>query len=269
MLYMSNMPGLIGIGMQYPVLWSLAVEEHFYAIWPMLVRKTSVRGLAMTAAMICAVSPAIRFFCSRGGYSEAASFYTWCNLDALAFGALIAITARLPGPKRRNICFFGFGIVSIAGVIVATHVMLGKRIGFVFRPTLENISFAVVIIASLLLGASKWSFLVTPRILQFLGRISYGLYLIHLACYWIYDTIVSQNWPYLVAKNGNIGLVTVRFLVATATALLLSMISREYFEERFLRLKPRFDGVDENSPVLMHPGDYQSPENVPLVVAGD
>jgi len=259
---MSNMASLFGIGMQYPVLWSLAVEEHFYTIWPMVVRKTSVQGLAITAAMICAASPALRFLSFLRGYSEAASFYTWCNLDALAFGALTAIIIRLQGPKRRNICWFGVGIALIAGFIVVIHVVSGTEIGFAFRPTLEDIAFTIAIIASLLTGTSKWKFLVTRPSLQFLGRISYGLYLIHLACFWVYDKVVSQNWPGLAARNGSIGLITLRFLVATVIAVLLSLISREYFEERFLRLKYRFDGVNENSLLLVASGD-------PVPIAGD
>jgi peptidoglycan/LPS O-acetylase OafA/YrhL len=39
--YLSNVTVLLGVAMQYGVLWSLAVEEHFYLLWPGVVRRLS------------------------------------------------------------------------------------------------------------------------------------------------------------------------------------------------------------------------------------
>ncbi len=38
-VYLSNVTGLFGVAMDYHPLWSLAVEEHYYIVWPSVVRK--------------------------------------------------------------------------------------------------------------------------------------------------------------------------------------------------------------------------------------
>jgi len=45
LVYCSNLSMLFGIPFQYPVLWSLAVEEHFYLIWPVIVRRLTRKTL--------------------------------------------------------------------------------------------------------------------------------------------------------------------------------------------------------------------------------
>lgn len=52
------------------VTWSLAVEEQFYTIWPMLVRWLSVRGLTITLLIIVAIAPLARFIVPRFGLSR-------------------------------------------------------------------------------------------------------------------------------------------------------------------------------------------------------
>jgi len=48
--YLSNVTGLFGVPMQYGVLWSLAVEEHFYLLWPAAVRSLSALATAVPPA---------------------------------------------------------------------------------------------------------------------------------------------------------------------------------------------------------------------------
>jgi peptidoglycan/LPS O-acetylase OafA/YrhL len=52
MLYIANMAGLVGARSgEYGALWSLAVEEQFYLVWPIIVRKLSLRSL--TRLILC------------------------------------------------------------------------------------------------------------------------------------------------------------------------------------------------------------------------
>ena len=58
--YSSNMSPLFGIALSYPVLWSLAVEEHFYLIWPMATRRMTPTKLLWTLGAILVLTPISR-----------------------------------------------------------------------------------------------------------------------------------------------------------------------------------------------------------------
>jgi len=60
--YLSNVTGLFGVPMQYGVLWSLAVEEHFYLLWPAAVRSLSRYRVAIAGVIICILCPCLRAF---------------------------------------------------------------------------------------------------------------------------------------------------------------------------------------------------------------
>ena len=61
LVYSSNMSPLFGIALSYPVLWSLAVEEHFYLIWPMAARRISTTKLLWLLCAILVLTPVSRF----------------------------------------------------------------------------------------------------------------------------------------------------------------------------------------------------------------
>ena len=253
LLYCSNISPLFGIAVEYPVLWSLAVEEHFYLLWPCVVSKTSSFCLGVCAASICLLSPLVRAVSFVHSGFAGPYFYTWCNSDALCFGALIALLLRRPACSR-NLVLRIAALASAVGVSIlyfgAKHGIASglTTIGFALRISAFNLFFASAILLALLVGSSRWSFLVCRPVLLLLGRISYGLYLVHLICFYLYDKIVSQFAPALVATSGHITLVGLRFCIATAFAILVAYISREYFEQRFLALKDSLDNAVASIP---------------------
>jgi peptidoglycan/LPS O-acetylase OafA/YrhL len=73
--------------------------------------------------------------------------------------------------------------------------------------------------------------------MRFLGRISYGLYLVHVLLFDAYDAIVSRYVPRLDATSGQLDLLWIRCLICSVAAILIAWISRETFEEYFLSRK--------------------------------
>jgi peptidoglycan/LPS O-acetylase OafA/YrhL len=92
-IYLANVTNLFGVTMQFGVLWSLAVEEHFYLLWPTAAKFFSRRGLTALAAAICVACPLLRAFYFWRGY-DSGNGYTWLCADGLALGALLAIVVR-------------------------------------------------------------------------------------------------------------------------------------------------------------------------------
>jgi peptidoglycan/LPS O-acetylase OafA/YrhL len=185
LFYLSNMTPLFGVPVQYPPLWSLAVEEHFYAIWPVAVRRLTLEKLAICAAGSCLLVPVIRAVSiSEYGFAKV-NFYTWCNADALALGALLAIVVREARATRGRLWFLVAATICTALLILWLGYPFGialgtTTLGFSLRIVVLDFLFAALILASLLVGTTSWKLLVNRPVLQFLGRISYGLYLFHV-----------------------------------------------------------------------------------------
>jgi peptidoglycan/LPS O-acetylase OafA/YrhL len=111
--------------------------------------------------------------------------------------------------------------------------------GFALRLSFLNLIFAALLVLTLLLGTSAWSFVVNIRVLKFFGKISYGLYLVHMICFYMYENLAQRYWPSLAASDGHFGCLVLQFLCAGLLAIVVAALSRRYFEEYFLRLRDR------------------------------
>jgi peptidoglycan/LPS O-acetylase OafA/YrhL len=95
-LFLSNVQAALTGAWQHQTLdisWSLAIEEHFYLLWLLVVRYASERRLLICAGTIVARCCCARRWCA-GASPLAAYTLTPCRLDTLATGAAIAILAR-------------------------------------------------------------------------------------------------------------------------------------------------------------------------------
>jgi peptidoglycan/LPS O-acetylase OafA/YrhL len=106
--------------------------------------------------------------------------------------------------------------------------------------TALNLFFTGVVACSLLLGTSSLSFLANHPVLRFFGDISYGLYLVHMLVFNVYDGVQLRFFPDVPIFKGHFALMLLRFFICSPLAIALATLSRWGFEERFLRLKDRF-----------------------------
>src|SRR5579863_5611373 len=101
--YLSNVTPLFGVAQSYPVLWSLAVEEHFYLLWPTIVRRFSVRRVEQIAIAVVCIVPALRLASFLLNWRTGLRNYTWLVADGLAMGAWLAIRVRKPSVTRERL----------------------------------------------------------------------------------------------------------------------------------------------------------------------
>ena len=207
------------------VLWSLAVEEQFYLVWPVLVLLLSERALAWAVGVLMLTAPLLRFFCSPE-FSNYAPVYmlTPFRMDLLAAGAGLALVWR----KRREwiVRFGGYGpLLSVAalGVLAA----LSRQQGFSVTantPSANVWIYEMTLVAST--GVVLWALsgrgvqVLAWGPLRALGRISYSFYLIHTTVLIVLERYLAGRW--LVA-----GLTFVISLVYSA-------LSWKYFEQPIL-----------------------------------
>lgn len=234
-IFAANNAPLFGVPLQYPPLWSLAVEEHFYLLWPSLVRRFSWGILASILAIICAVTPLLRTlsFVLTGQKPDFIPIYTWFNLDGLALGALLAGWVRQQWFRRTQLKRVALPIFFVG--VGAFVLMQPSRVVTVgFSAAACNLASAGLLSCMLLLGSSRWSDLVDRPVLKFLGYISYGLYLVHVLAFRAADILLSRSgW---VSTLGALNAMLLRCVVGIGLAVSIAYLSRRSLEERFLRL---------------------------------
>jgi len=248
--YMQNWYFVRAGGSPVPVtqLWSLAIEEQFYLVWPLVVFFCAPRRIVFISAIICVATPFIRFFLIRHGWDQTAIYMsTITHVDPLLLGALVAAYARsgLAIPTLRQASRVLAALVIIGGfaVVIVDHGM--KRDGL----ALQTIGFSVIagcsalLIAITIIGAaSRLNALLSHPSLRLVGEYSYSFYVFHP------PVLYSMAW-FLRARLGllphDVSVFSFAYLfyllVSLAATMLLSFTTWHLFEARLLSLKRYFN----------------------------
>jgi peptidoglycan/LPS O-acetylase OafA/YrhL len=241
--YLANITILVGVPEDYGPLWSLAVEEHYYLLWPLVVHRLSRRNVGVVAILICVTIALLRALAFQQGHTAGIASFTWLVADGLALGSLLAVVVRGTLTRAQLWILGGFTVtLGIAGALLGAPLGILTRnglLGAAFQHSVIHIIFTGMLLVFLLVGSSRWRGWVNIGWLQFFGYISYGLYLIHLLAFRLYDRLCRAFVPSLLPTSGRFDLVMLRFTVSAGAAIAIAYLSRVYFEERFLRLKLR------------------------------
>jgi len=84
--------------------------------------------------------------------------------------------------------------------------------------------------------------------LEFVGEISYGVYLMHNLFFDVFDSLATKHFAALAPGHLDFLLASARFLVVALVTIACAWLSRWYFEEPFLKLKERFASDRESTP---------------------
>ena len=236
-LFLANATTLLGVPLQYGPLWSLAVEEHFYMLWPALIRRFSSVRLMVLLAIIVLVTPLLRAidFTVTGAPTDFVALYTWFNLDGLALGALLAIWMRQPSFQRRQLSRIALPLLVVGTglfVLELKHPLAEAA----FSYTVCDLASAGLLSCALLTGTSAWSFLVDRPVLKFLGFVSYGLYLIHVLAFRLAEILFARPLLALHSAGNPTAAMLLRFAAGSGLAIAVAYLSRRSLEEKFLRM---------------------------------
>ncbi|MDP9051758.1 MAG: acyltransferase [Acidobacteriota bacterium] len=242
LIYLANFTAALRIRTGYGPLWSLAVEEQFYLFWPFLVRRLSMRTLAIVCAGDIFLSPILRFLSAAGIFHLGdISSATWLVSDNLATGALIAILLRSSAAERITVRGFSL-VVFVAGAVLfifqfRLHLLTrANPMGAALQSEPFLIMFAALLLFSIRYGEHAIFFRLTAP-LRFYGYVSYGLYMLHMIGFGIYIRIFPASQS--LRPRLTLAPVLTRFFVVLSLSTLICYLSRRYFEEYFLRLKDR------------------------------
>ncbi len=244
LLYIANMAKLVGASnSEYGSLWSLAVEEQFYLVWPWIVRRLSLRALARVATALCIATVLLRVVLFHAAPTADHYYKTWDNADYLLYGALIAIGCRSGALHRGNIgrliaLLLGAGgaallVLAFAPAVDPTGWLAAIEGGCGLLPLVAV--YAALLLVTLARNEGRTPSNPVARGLIFLGYISYGLYLVHSFVYELYDRWTAATA--LRIQPPHFGTQLLRALVGAVVSILIAWLSRATYEEWFLRRK--------------------------------
>jgi peptidoglycan/LPS O-acetylase OafA/YrhL len=178
--YLAGNADSLGIGH----LWSLAVEEQFYLLWPSLFLLLTARGprvlLRGLGVMVCAVLVWRAALVLSGSASLEYAYVAFdTRFDNLALGCLLAVGLEGEAGRRMGAAAarFAWLPLPVLAALVVSRTSISDRYHFSVGLTVEAVLMAVLLVQMLQLHAHRaWSWL-ELRPLRYVGRVSYSAYL--------------------------------------------------------------------------------------------
>jgi peptidoglycan/LPS O-acetylase OafA/YrhL len=234
-------------GVEFPlvtVTWSLAIEEQFYLVWPLLV--FLLQGRTRVAVLFG------MFFAGIALRAEALSLHipsyisykvTPFHMDGLILGSLLAIWFLWPNARRGD-WFLKSGVAAATIGGIASVWLLPDKLDFdvPMSPFLYSalaLCFAGIL-ASVVTHPVRW---LTNHFLRYTGKISFCLYLVHYPV-----LMVLQSSSALNLLHQRFRPITVDFIVVIgglAASYVLASASWYWVESPVLELKRHFSAPNE------------------------
>ncbi|MDZ4794276.1 MAG: acyltransferase [Bacteroidota bacterium] len=224
-------------------LWSVAVEEQFYLVWPLvmlLIKKP--KYLLIFITLILAGVVGLRLWIWTYHIADLAYFnlYTFTRVDGICIGCMVALLQRIsPNFLKQRTTFI---ILFFAGLNFAFF-FLNRKYDFSFPYlalagyTTFAMMFGLLVNEAVTKETKLVNLLFNIPVLKFFGKISYGFYIFHWPLYLVLSPWLN-DWISAFA-SGAVLKITVS-LLATAAAIAISWFSYRYYETYFLKLKNRF-----------------------------
>jgi peptidoglycan/LPS O-acetylase OafA/YrhL len=213
--------------------WSLAVEEHFYFIWPFVIYYCSLKNVYKVIYIIIILAILSRILLLINGYGV--FYFTLCRMDAIAIGSIIALkefesNGDLKVNWTKQLTIFTLLILGSIGLYFEfagksnIYIQIIKDIPYYYF-------FYLLIISIVATNANKVQAVIKKifmnRILLYTGKISFGLYVFHSMCYDIIHKMQIQN-------------IALSLIMCFAFSFIIATISFYVFEMQFLKLKKFF-----------------------------
>ncbi|MCB9188161.1 MAG: acyltransferase [Flavobacteriales bacterium] len=214
--------------------WSLAVEEHFYLFWPLVVYYLPNKKLWGVIIGIVVIAAVLRYYLFSKGMEV--FYFTFTRFDALAIGAILALLElkdNFYSYKNRN--YFLLGSILVFMPTIALWVLMsGSGNDIIQVSKFILLAFTYFCLIGYVLCLSREHLInrfLTTKFLNYTGKISYGLYVFHPLVYALCGIYLSTNY------------FVVNLFICVGISYLVAGLSFEFFESRFLKLKSKFQSV--------------------------
>ena len=229
--------------------WTLAIEEHFYLLWPLFVYFFDRKKLAGVCCLMVVGSCLCRMALRAWGANDTAVYVlTPCRLDGLCLGALFALVSRsdaLPAERmqwlrRLSYSLAAFGLFAIFATEMADASSFWGHVVFPpLRMLGASLTFGAILVFALTVPKSNWGYrFFNSKLLGLAGKYSYGLYVFHffIASYFEQNNTFAWWLSWIPSRPAAICAQTLFGIIASFG---VAVVSYQYFERYFLRLKDR------------------------------
>ncbi|MEJ7611419.1 MAG: acyltransferase [Ferruginibacter sp.] len=224
-------------------LWSLAVEEQFYLIWPFLIIFVAKNRLPFVIGIFLTIGISANYIITAKGWWV--NIFTPACFDAFAIGAMLSFTSGYRQDIIKYLQKKFNAILLFACCLLFTDILLLHALP---PRTIHSIFAVILVFYSLYLNNNRIAnIILNHKWLQSMGRISYGIYLYHL--------FIPELWSYVIkyCAEHNVDLlynrsipgnlkITWLFLQHFTIVILLSKLSWYLIEKPVNQLKERFTG---------------------------
>lgn len=239
-LYIFQPPPAHGAALNH--LWSLAVEEQFYLLWPLLllwIRSPRMLAWVMVLLLAAVILLRIYLWVNRVENLVYYNLYTFSRIDGICIGSLLALLRRIH-PKAVH-KYLGLVVLALA-LLNFTFYFFNRenRFSYPYLAIAGYTTFAVLFGLLVNEAVSGGRFIITlfnNGLLKFFGKISYSLYVFH----WPLYLMLAPRLEKWASSAGGIRPHLLAAAICTLLACLLAWISYRFFESRFLRMKAGFE----------------------------
>jgi peptidoglycan/LPS O-acetylase OafA/YrhL len=214
--------GYAGLPVGTSVYWSLAVEEHFYLLFPLLyvaMRKLALSGRSQAFLLwsLCALALAWRLVLVLHYHvpMERTYFASDTRLDSILFGCALAVWNNpvIDEPKQRDSRWVGVLFALGIAALLASLLLRNPNVRETVRYSVQCLALMPIFIAAI--RRPDWPIfrLLNTRPMVFIGVISYSLYLCHFAILDSVHRLVPALHPILQGLAAFVLSVTTAWLV--------------------------------------------------------
>jgi len=228
-------------------LWSLAVEEHFYLVWPLVVYFMPKDQLKKFCLMLIGAAPVLRAILMLAGMDSVVPYVlTPCRVDSLAIGALLAtVVSERNGLER--------WLPRLRMLAILSGVGLAALVGYYRRfdredlfTTITGYTMLAIISAYLVLAAAqvrpgtRMCKIIANPVLSSLGKYSYGIYVTHMFFQPLFNRLFP--WETLHKISGSYAnAIVLHAALSIAASWGIAWVVFHAYEKHFLKLKALFD----------------------------
>jgi peptidoglycan/LPS O-acetylase OafA/YrhL len=229
-LYLQNFGELLDIRASGPGhYWSLAIEEHFYLIWPLVIFFVRPKYFWKTILISMVLILIIRYYLLSEGLPI--NHFTLTRIDQLIIGAVLSLLEYDGSLMNRKSKYY-FLIIGLSIFPIAASVYYFSGYFYLLKELIKSTLMALFFMCILgYLISSEQSTtinkILSSKIMRHLGKISYGIYVWHVSVIFAFNKYVMT------------GFIVLDLLLIIGMSVIVAHISFTYVEDYFLKFRER------------------------------